>query len=246
LKDTNFDECKLQRVDFSRAANLSQATLPANLSTCIFQGCNLQNAQWANKDLSQADLSGAVMNECNLDGASLAETKLTNARITKCSVANLQSLPPLQELMPLCRHYQEFKDVSQIKPSSVHDNSKDKLHIDLVNGRLAGGFAVSTNTKGENIEVELPRPIVFIKLVFQGASEGFGTVQIEQFEEKSAQWQAVSDPVETKGGQTIAEGTHTVNLRPTTSSRRWRIILVKQHEKYVMTFSRLNWHSVFE
>ena len=91
------------------------------------------------------------------------------AELKKCFVDNLISLPDSKQLLPLSRHFNEWKDNSVLQSSGLHHGFEQKFTVDMLNSRLANNGVVNLarhDASGQWISVTCPRPMVFVKLVF--------------------------------------------------------------------------------
>ena len=69
-----------------REVRLEPAAL--GLRQCVFENCNLTDA-----DFYGADLSGAIFRDCDLSRADLSQAKLVNADIRGCRLDGLRGTP---------------------------------------------------------------------------------------------------------------------------------------------------------
>lgn len=60
----------------------------AKLENCIFENCNLTDA-----DFYDADLSGAIFRDCDLSRADISHVKLNSADIRGCRLDSVRGLP---------------------------------------------------------------------------------------------------------------------------------------------------------
>jgi len=174
---------------------------------------------------------------------------LVGAQLSKCLFSNIVSLPSPQQLLPFCRHYNEWKDkyVLQFSGlySSQYSSSAQYFTVDLLNRRMDNNSCVMLaryDISGQWISVTCPRPMIFVKLVFHAYdTNDRGKYRVEYLVEESKQWEAVSAEVATGG-----RAEHEVMLFPKTSSSSWRIYQTAHNNGQHPVFTYLHWYSVFE
>jgi len=171
--------------------------------------------------------------------------ELKGAQLSKCLVSKIVSLPTPQQLLPLCRHYNEWKDNSVLQSSGLDSGDEQYFTVDLLNSRVAYTSIVAlarNDISGQWISVTCPRPMVFAKLVFSTPDNyNIGKYRVEYLGEESKRWEAVSAEVAT-GDRKEYE----VLLSPKTSSSSWRLYQTAHNPLHRPHFAYLHWFSVFE